>query len=202
VLLHEAGGLHEHAAGTAGRVEDAPVEGFDDLDDQLDDAGGGVELAALLPLGHGELAEEVLVDPAEGVALDVHGDGAHQLEQLHQGGVLQPVVGLRQHVLEVGILLLDGAHGAVDRPTDVLPLRQLEQVAESRRFGQIEHAHGLVPLLVARTAAATTALLADSLFGLGELHIRIAQEDHPQHRDGVFRRLQLGVGPQLVGGAP
>ena len=51
VLLDEAGALHEHAARAAGRVEDAAVEGLDDLDDELDDGGGGEELAALLALG-------------------------------------------------------------------------------------------------------------------------------------------------------
>ena len=51
------------------------MERFDDLDDQLDDAGGREELAALLPLRHGELAEEVFVNLAEGVAFDRHRDG-------------------------------------------------------------------------------------------------------------------------------
>ena len=64
---HEAGALHEHAARPARRVEDPPPERLDDLDDQLDDGGGGEELAALLPLAHGELAQEVLVDLAERV---------------------------------------------------------------------------------------------------------------------------------------
>ena len=84
VFRDEAGALDEHAARAAGRVEDAAVERLDDLDDQLDDGGGGEELAALLPLAHGELAEEVFVDLAEGVAFDVHGDGVEGLEQFDE----------------------------------------------------------------------------------------------------------------------
>ena len=51
VLGDEARALHEHAARAAGGVEDAPVERLDDLDEQPDDAGRRVELAALLALG-------------------------------------------------------------------------------------------------------------------------------------------------------
>ena len=51
VLGDEARRLHEHAAGAAGGVEDAAVEGLDDLDEQPDDAARRVELAALLALG-------------------------------------------------------------------------------------------------------------------------------------------------------
>ena len=47
---------------------------LDDLHDQLDDAGGREELAALLAFAHGELAEEVFVNLAEGIAFDVHRD--------------------------------------------------------------------------------------------------------------------------------
>ena len=70
VLVDEARALDEHAAGAAGRIEDAPVERLDDLDDQADDGAGREELAALLPLGERELAEEVLVDAAERVVVE------------------------------------------------------------------------------------------------------------------------------------
>jgi len=73
VVLHEAGALHKHAARTAGGVEDAPVKGFDDLDDQFDNGGGGEKFAAFLAFGHGEFAQEVFVNFAEDIAFDVHG---------------------------------------------------------------------------------------------------------------------------------
>ena len=99
VLLDKAGTLHKHAAGAAGRVEDAPPEGLDNAHDQLDDAGGRKKFAAALPLAHGEFAQKILVDLAEGIAFDVHRDGAHQPEQLGEGGVIQAVVALRQNIL-------------------------------------------------------------------------------------------------------
>ena len=67
VLLHEAFGLHEHAAGAAARVVDAALVRREHLDQQPDDAAGRVELAALLPLGAGKLRKEVLVNPAKDV---------------------------------------------------------------------------------------------------------------------------------------
>ena len=86
VLLHEARALHEHAARAAGGVEDAPVEGLDDLDEQPDDAARRVELAALLPLGAGELAEEVFVDAPEGVVVQRGGNLGDLLEQFLEQG--------------------------------------------------------------------------------------------------------------------
>ena len=46
------------------------------------------------------------------------------------------------------------------------------------------------------------ALVRQLLFRHGEFVVGVAEEDQPQHRDGIFRRLQLGVGPQLVGSVP
>jgi hypothetical protein len=46
------------------------VERLKDFDDQTDDTGRGVELAAPLALGAGELAEEVFVDEAEGIVVE------------------------------------------------------------------------------------------------------------------------------------
>ncbi len=43
---------------------------------------GREELAAPLALGHGEVAEEVFVDQAEGVALDVVGERVERPQQL------------------------------------------------------------------------------------------------------------------------
>jgi hypothetical protein len=68
VGLDEFFGLHEHAAGAAAGVVHLAVVGGEHGDQGLDDAGGGVELAALLALGAGELAEEVFVHLAQHVA--------------------------------------------------------------------------------------------------------------------------------------
>ena len=70
VAFDEVGGLGEPPARAAGGVVDFVVEGFEDLDDEPDDRGGGEELATLPAFGEGELAEEVLVDQPEPVTLD------------------------------------------------------------------------------------------------------------------------------------
>ena len=53
-----------------------------------------------------------------------------------------------------------------------------------------------------RSCAARSPCPVEFLRGRRELVVGVAQEDQPQHRDGVLRRLQLGVGPQLVGRVP
>ena len=67
-ILDEVARLHEHAARTAGRIEDDPVVGLDDVDDGLDDRGWGEELAIVVRALFRELGEEVLVNAAEYVA--------------------------------------------------------------------------------------------------------------------------------------
>jgi hypothetical protein len=49
---------------------------------------------------------------------------------------------------------------------------------------------------------ASAGLLRHLLFSLGKLVISVAEEDQPENRDRILRRLQLGVGSQFVGGVP
>jgi hypothetical protein len=142
VALHEGRRLHEHAARAAGRVEDAAVEGLQDLDDQPHDAGGRVEHAALLALLHGEVAEEVLVHLAKGIALQVQ--RGQQAQQFHQRGVGQQVVAARQHALQLGVVLLHQRHRRGDGLAQVGAFGQRQQVREPGLIGQIQHALGLI----------------------------------------------------------
>ncbi len=68
-------GLDEHPARTAAGVVDAALDAafrvgirLEHLDHGPDDRARGVELAAALALGAGELAQEVLVDTAQDVS--------------------------------------------------------------------------------------------------------------------------------------
>ena len=144
VAFDELGGLDEHAARAAGGVVDAAVEGFDDLDDQLDDGGGGEELAAFLPFGHGELAEEVFVDPAEGVAFDIDGDVVEGAEEADEGGVVDAAVVLREGAAQVFVVFLDGAHGVVDRLAEVGGFGEVQEGVVAGGIAQVEDAFGLV----------------------------------------------------------
>src|SRR5680860_242501 len=55
VGLHELGGLHEHATGTAARIEDTALVGLEHLAKGLDHTLGRVELTAELAFGGGKL---------------------------------------------------------------------------------------------------------------------------------------------------
>jgi hypothetical protein len=111
------------------------VERLDDFDDQLDDAGGREELAALLSLRHGELTEEVFIDLAEGVSLNRHRNGREIFQKGHQKAFLQTVVGLGKNVLEVFVLDLNRFHGIVDGLTYIYALWQIQQGSEPSFFG-------------------------------------------------------------------
>src|SRR3990172_5553020 len=65
--LDELRGLNEDAARAAARVVHAALVRGEHLDQHAHHMGRGVELAALLALGAGELGEEVLVDATEDV---------------------------------------------------------------------------------------------------------------------------------------
>ena len=173
---------------------------FDDFHDQLDDAGGREELAALLPFRHGELAKEVFVNLAEGIALDVHRHGGEVLQQRDQKFFVEAVVRLRQNVLQVFVVGFDGLHRLVDGLADVGAFRQIQQGGEPGCFRQVKNALRLIVRLANRSPSG--ALAGELAFGLGELVIGVAQEDQAENRDGVLGRLQFGVRPEFIGGSP
>ena len=121
MLLHEAFGLHEHPARPAAGVVYPSVVGLDHRHQQLDHAGRGVELAAALALRAGEAPQEVLVGAAQDVLLlalrVAQADGADQVEQLAQAGLVQvgTGVGFGQDAAQARILPLDGGHRIVNQ---------------------------------------------------------------------------------------
>src|SRR2546425_13338932 len=75
VVLDECCRLHEHAATSRCRIENLSMKRLDDFHDQLDDADRREKLAALLSFGHRKLAKKILVNLAEGIPFNRHGDG-------------------------------------------------------------------------------------------------------------------------------
>ena len=156
VLGDEAGALDEHAAGAAGGVEDVAVVGLEDLGEEADDAGGGVELSPTLSLGHGELGEEVFVDAAEGVVVGGDRDLGDLLEEALEQGAGEKVVGLGKDAGELGVLLLDGQHGGIHLRADVLCLGEVEEVVEPGLGREIEDPLGMVGIGLLDAAAPTS----------------------------------------------
>ena len=206
MLGDEAGALDEHAAGAAGGVEDVAVVGLEDLGEEADDAGGGVELSPTLSLGHGELGEEVFVDAAEGVVVGGDGDLGDLLEETLEQGAGEEVVGLREDAGELGVLLLDGQHGGIHLRADVLGLGKVEEVVEPGLGREVEDPLGMVGIGLLDAAAPTRRGTRRRSFELGPLSteagIGKAEEDEPEDRGGVFGGLQAGVCPELIGGIP
>ena len=75
VTLLKSRTLHEHAAAAAGVIVDQPVVRLDNLGYKYYQRRWREKLAAFLTLAHGKLAQEILVDLAEGVPFDIHRDG-------------------------------------------------------------------------------------------------------------------------------
>src|SRR6266702_7959292 len=120
------------------------LKGFDDLDDQFDDGGRCEEFAAFLSLGHGELAQEVFVDFAEDVSLDIHWYLGEGFEQRDKGIVVELWIVGRQDAAQFFVFSLDGFHGVVDSLANVFAFRQPEQVGETRLRWQVHDTASLV----------------------------------------------------------
>ena len=120
VLLDEALGLDEEAAGTHRRIIDAALIGLDHFHDEADDGLGREVLAALFPLRQGELAEEVFVNVAEDVlrvkVRVLERDGGDEVDEPREVflGDLKADIVLVQNVLELGVLLLHRLQRVVD----------------------------------------------------------------------------------------
>jgi len=98
---------------------------FEHLEQELDHAARGVELAALLALGAGELGEEVLVDAAEhvlGAGLFVTDpDVAEEVNELAEALLVECGAGivLGEHALEGGVVALDDGDRLLGLPCGV-----------------------------------------------------------------------------------
>lgn len=69
----------------AGQIQDLPVEGPNDFDEQDENADGLVEHPAFLAFHHSELAEEVFVDLNQGIAPDLAQTADHS-QQFQEHG--------------------------------------------------------------------------------------------------------------------
>ena len=183
-----------------GIVDPAPVR-LQHLDQHLDDAARGVELAALLALRTRELRQEVLVDPAEHVAragvLVAHLDVADEVDQLTEPLLVEcgPGVVARQHVLERGVVPLDSRHGLIDGQADGrLPrLRPQMSPAGLRRDPEDVLSDVLVPILGGVLAPLGEHCLTALFEGVGDVLEENQAKDDVLVLGGVHRAAQ-GVG--------
>src|SRR5260221_364547 len=74
VVLDKMRTLHEHATRATGGIENTPIKRFDDLDNQFHQGGWSEKLTATLALRHGKFAQEIFIDLAEEITLNIHWD--------------------------------------------------------------------------------------------------------------------------------
>ena len=194
------------------------MEGLQHFDEQADDGAGRVELAGVLALVRGELAQEVLVHPAQNVQVGVFGGGqVVPRERVDQAAdrrrrQLPAGVVLRQHALQRRVLLLDRLHRPVDPGADVRLLAGGLQVLPAVPLRDPEHALGRVLVTIVQHRSLRRLGRHEVLGGLvinetGELvpadleRVRhVLQEDQAQHHVLVDGRIHLAA--QLVGRIP
>lgn len=201
VLLDELLALHEHAARAAARVIHPAFVGSQHLDQRADHAPRRVELAALLPLGTGELPQKVLVHPAQNilrpVLLVAQADGGDKVDQLPQPLFVEHGSGvdLRQDALQTRVVAFDGDHGVVDQLSD---LRLLRTCLETRPAGFGRHPeHVLRPILVLVLGVGPLILLGqEPVVHLFEGVADVLQKDQPEHHVLVLGRIHIV--PHLV----
>ena len=116
--------LHEHAGGAATGVIDPALIWLQHFDQQRDHTARGVELAALLAFGAGELRQKIFVDAAQhvpGAGLCVADlDIADEIDELAEPLLVERRAGvvLGQYVLERRIVALNAGHGVIDDLAD------------------------------------------------------------------------------------
>ena len=197
--------LHEHPRRAAAGVVDPSPPRFQHLDQELDDASRGVELAALLALGARELRKEVFVDAAEhvlGAGVRVaHPDIADHVDDLAEPLLVERRAGvvLGQHVLEHGVVALDRGHCIVHEPADDGLLGLGLEMAPARLRRHPEDVLG--PVLVGVLRIGTLMLLVlepgvHLLEGVGD----VLEEDEPEDDVLVLGRVHRAA--QGVGHAP
>ena len=204
VGLDEPLTLHEHAARATGGVVDAIfVVRRKHRDQKPHHALRGVELAARLTLGRGELADEVLVDATQQILalalLAREVDLADGVDQLAEPALveLRPGISLVEHAAQAVVLLLDAGHRLVELDPDRLGAGLLLQLRPAGGGRNPEDIVGgvLVAILGIRPFDARE-LGPVSLEAVGD----VLEEDQPEHVVLVDGRLQ--VAPQLVGDLP
>ena len=116
--------LHEHAGGAATGVIDPSLIRLQHLDQQLDHAARGVELAALFAFGTGKLRQKVFVNAAQhvlGPGLCVADlDIADEINELAEPLLVERRAGVvfGQHILEHRVVALNAGHGGIDELAD------------------------------------------------------------------------------------
>src|SRR5665647_1668083 len=205
VLSEELHGLHEHAGRPAAGVVHPSVVRLDHLHEQLDHRARGVELAALLAFGAGELREEILVDPAEHVpgprVLVPDRDVADEVDELTEALLVEGLAGvlLGKHVLEHRVRLLDVGHRVVDDPPDLGLTRLRLEAGPARVLRHPEDVDGAVLVEVLRVRPAR--LLGDELGVLLLERVRdVLEED--QAEDHVLVLAGVHVVAERIGHLP
>ena len=196
VARDELGGMSEHSARPAGRIEDGAAVRLDNLDNQLHDRGRREILAALLHVRRGELPHEIFEDQPIGVPLDR--EGREQPQQLAEHRIGQRAIALRQHAREVGIGLGDALHRGIERLGEVGRLGQLKQAGKAGIGGEVDRALGLI---VGGLGLQPACVIRHQLVvNLVELCLHLPQSDEREDGLGVLIGTQGAVRPQLIGG--
>ena len=194
--------LHKHSAAPAAGVIHPPVIGLQDFHQCAHHAGRRVEFARQLALLLGKFGKAVFVGSAENVlfvsVLD-HADVGEKIDHLTQPSLVQLRTGkvFRQNVLQALVVLLNRAHGFVNRRADFRCVCLGGNVTPPRALRHKENPLGgvLVDILL-EAVAFRDKLAVLFLEAVGD----VFEENQPQHHIFVFRGVHIPA--QYARGVP
>lgn len=205
-LLHKAGALHEHAARSAGRVEDLSAFGFEHIGDQRHQRNGREELTAIVCFLVGKLGQEVFADAPEDITRHVlQFIGVERPQQLTEHFIIQLLIlGFKEHAFERGIVLFDGFHRLDDGVRAIGFAGQRHQIIELGVRSQ-EDGTLLREILLGQLAGLTSALRQPRFDGV--LHhqkaaLSMAQEDQSHYGHEILVAGIVGIRAQVIRGVP
>jgi hypothetical protein len=196
-----------HPVAAAAGIVDAALVGGEHFNEEANDTGGGIELAAVLALGAGELGEEVFEDAAEevfGAAGHIDElDGADEVDQFAEAVFVEvgAAVVLVEGAFEAGVVTLEGDHGVVDLFADGREFGAGLELLPSGFLGHPKDAGSQILVFVFGIGAFKFAKACDELRlmfleGVGD----VFEEDEAEDDVLVFRRVHVVA--ELVGGEP
>ena len=151
IHLHKLRRLYEHTTTPACRIEDTPLEGLDDIDDELHEGGRREKFSSALTFCESEFAKKILINHPEHISLDVRRYLVKIPKKAYEDTILETCIRFRQDTSELRVKLLDTLHCIVEELTDISTLRLVEQKRESRRIWQIDHSPSDIILLSDRS---------------------------------------------------
>ena len=115
--------LDEHASGTTCGIEDTPMKGLEDFDNEFNEGGRSEELTTALSFAHSEITKKVLINLSKSIAFNVHRNLFHDTKEFKERILFKAIVSLGQDSINLRVFLFYCLHSVSDSLPNVFALR-------------------------------------------------------------------------------